>query len=228
MIKTARKIHRFLAWVVGLQVVLWFLSGLTMSVLDIHQVRGKQVLKKERKTLSPLSEFSLPPQKLTLPQNITKVEYLFLPGPTYRITYGENNTHLYHAQTGEKLSPLKLSHVKSLVSTRLQPTVQIQNFKLLHTPEHSFWDKTQYRGPYPVWRLKLNDSLRTYLFISPQSGKILSVRNRLWRLFDFVWMFHILDFDTRSNFNHPLLVFLASLSLFFALSGVILLVRKKK
>lgn len=26
-----------------------------------------------------------------------------------------------------------------------------------------------------------------------------------WRVFDFLWMLHIIDFDSRDDFNHPLL-----------------------
>ena len=48
-------------------------------------------------------------------------------------------------------------------------------------------------------------------------------RNDWWRLFDVVWMLHIMDYDTRDDFNHPLLIVSAATALLFALSGVVLL-----
>ena len=37
----------------------------------------------------------------------------------------------------------------------------------------------------------------------------------------FLWMLHIMDFDTRDDFNHPLLQIAAALGLIIALSGVV-------
>jgi len=37
-------------------------------------------------------------------------------------------------------------------------------------------------------------------------------------------MLHIMDYDTRDDFNHPLLVIAAASALLFALSGAVLLV----
>ena len=41
-------------------------------------------------------------------------------------------------------------------------------------------------------------------------------------MFDFFWMLHIMDFDEREDFNHPLLQIAAALGLIIALSGVVL------
>ncbi len=46
-------------------------------------------------------------------------------------------------------------------------------------------------------------------------------RTTRWRVFDFFWMLHVLDFESRDDFNHPLLQVAALLGLLIALSGVI-------
>jgi hypothetical protein len=60
----------------------------------------------------------------------------------------------------------------------------------------------------------------------------LSQRHELWRVFDFVWMLHIMDYEERENVNNTLLRTFTWGALLMALSGVWLLFysfhRKKK
>ena len=37
------------------------------------------------------------------------------------------------------------------------------------------------------------------------TGELVTRRHELWRVFDFVWMLHIMDYDTREDVNNPLL-----------------------
>ena len=76
----------------------------------------------------------------------------------------------------------------------------------------------------PLWRIDTGDDLETRIYVSPQSGEVVARRNRLWRIFDFVWMLHIMDYEQRSDFNHPLLVGFAFTTLLFVLSGLWMLV----
>ena len=77
----------------------------------------------------------------------------------------------------------------------------------------------------PIWRVDFDDLGNTTLYFDPATGKMGKVRSDLWRLFDFVWMLHIMDYDTRDNINNPLLVSFAAAALLFTLSGLILLWR---
>ena len=49
---------------------------------------------------------------------------------------------------------------------------------------------------------------------------MLARRTTRWRVFDFLWMLHIMDYDEREDFNHPLLVSASLIALLAALSGV--------
>jgi hypothetical protein len=59
--------------------------------------------------------------------------------------------------------------------------------------------------------------------LSPHTGELLAKRHDLWRWFDFLWMFHIMDYEERSDVNNTLLRITASVGLVFALSGLWLL-----
>ena len=77
--------------------------------------------------------------------------------------------------------------------------------------------------PVPMWAVHFADRGDTTLYFSPDSGELLARRHSLWRWFDFLWMFHIMDYDTRSDVNNTLLRVAAASGLLFALSGVWLL-----
>ena len=57
--------------------------------------------------------------------------------------------------------------------------------------------------------------------MDPWTGELLARRTARWRLFDFLWMLHIMDYDAREDFNHPLLQAAAILGFLVALSGVV-------
>jgi hypothetical protein len=52
---------------------------------------------------------------------------------------------------------------------------------------------------------------------------MVSRRHELWRIFDFVWMLHIMDYDERENVNNLLLRGMTLLALTTSLSGAWLL-----
>ncbi|MFA5937735.1 MAG: hypothetical protein WC809_00140 [Sinimarinibacterium sp.] len=63
----------------------------------------------------------------------------------------------------------------------------------------------------------------TTLYIAPATGQIVARRNDLWRIFDFVWMLLIMDYDECENFNHPPLIATATTALLFVLTGLCML-----
>jgi len=75
-----------------------------------------------------------------------------------------------------------------------------------------------------IWRVPFQDGDATTLYVSAQDGRILERRNDSWRVFDFVWMLHIMDYTGRQDFNNPLVIMAASGGLWIALSGFWLLV----
>jgi uncharacterized iron-regulated membrane protein len=72
--------------------------------------------------------------------------------------------------------------------------------------------------------VSFDDRLKTRLYISPETGEIESRRNKIWRLYDFFWMLHIMDYDERENFNNPLLKIAAVTGTLFAVTGFYLVI----
>lgn len=83
----------------------------------------------------------------------------------------------------------------------------------------------EYRGkPMPAWRVTFDDSRHTNVYVDAMTGEVTSVRNDTWRRFDFFWMLHIMDYEAREDFHHPLLTIAAVLGMLTALTGLCLAV----
>jgi ferredoxin len=63
----------------------------------------------------------------------------------------------------------------------------------------------------------------TSLYISAADGQVLERRNNHWRVSDFFWMLHIMDYAGRSNFNNALVITVALIAIWLGLSGLMLL-----
>ncbi|MDH4260266.1 MAG: PepSY domain-containing protein, partial [Gammaproteobacteria bacterium] len=68
-----------------------------------------------------------------------------------------------------------------------------------------------------------NDPRKTTIYVSSTTGQVIARRNDIWRLYDFFWMLHIMDYRERVNFNHALLIGASALALGLAASGFWLL-----
>jgi hypothetical protein len=72
----------------------------------------------------------------------------------------------------------------------------------------------------PVWRVELDDRWHSRVYVDAVTGQIAAVRNDLWRVYDFFWMLHIMDYKGREDFNNNLLRSAAGVGWFIGLSGI--------
>ena len=53
----------------------------------------------------------------------------------------------------------------------------------------------------PFGRCNFDDKPKTRLYLDADTAELRAVRTKLWRVYDFMWMLHIMDYKTRDNFN---------------------------
>src|SRR3546814_3171030 len=56
------------------------------------------------------------------------------------------------------------------------------------------------------WSSDVCSSDLTRVYIAQNSGRIVAVRNGTWRLYDFFWGLHIMDWKNHEDFNTPWLI----------------------
>lgn len=214
----ARRAHKWIALMVGVQALLWMLSGLYMTAISIDIIHGDHLAHAKAKPLSA-SELPIDPGALTAqyPHLTTFRLKRFMDHEVYEL-HQPGGVTLIDARSGTRLSPLDETMVRKLALSLYQGTAPIQAAELVKEAPQEVATR-----PVPMWRVEFADNNETTLYLSPQTGELLAKRHDLWRWFDFLWMFHIMDYEERTDVNNTLLRIAASAGLMFALSGIWLL-----
>ena len=215
-----RKLHKWVGLIIALQFVVWMGSGLTMSLLDHNAVEGHhhQASQKHKPAAWP-ARMLAPAQVLAATRRpVQMIEATWLRDrPVYRLTH-KATTWLADARDGRPV----------LIDATIASTIAAADYVGEGRPGAPEWLKTATlevrTHPGPIWRVPFDDGDATTLYVSGQDGSILERRNNNWRLFDIVWMLHIMDYTGRQDFNNPLVITAAAGGLWIALSGVWLLI----
>ena len=80
----------------------------------------------------------------------------------------------------------------------------------------------------PMWRVDFDDAENTSAYFAADTGQFLVARSDGWRLWDFFWMLHNMDYLNRASFNHPLIIAVAFGVLFLSGTGFYLLFKSFK
>jgi hypothetical protein len=137
--------------------------------------------------------------------------------PTYIVT-GARGTLLLDAHTGARLAPPDAAMVRRLADHWYTGEARLERLTLVH----ELPIEARGREP-PLWRADFGGWNKPTLYFSPATGELLTRRHELWRVFDFLWMLHIMDFNERDDVNNWLLRGLSLATVLTALTGAWLL-----
>lgn len=229
MMKFMRKAHNYLGLILFVQIGLWFLSGLVMAWLPIDEVRGNHLKNSiatswHKAAISPsdiLSEHGRS-ASLSLTYRVDTSQPSLDAIPVYFVVDGDN-TYRYSALTGEALQTMQESAIRKAAKGQYAGTADIGEMQLLSVLPQEVQNLSA-----PLWQVSFNDDLNSRFYIDPNTGSVLRVRTDTWRLFDFMWMLHIMDYKDRSNFNTPWLIAFSGCAFLFTLTGVALLYKRFK
>jgi uncharacterized iron-regulated membrane protein len=229
--KFLRKVHRWLGLLMALQIIAWMASGLWFSIFPIEEIRGEHLTRPEEPlALSSMAAFK-PPAAVQQALDdhfghsweLSSAALIRLDGAVYWRVSGvhleQPFNRLVQTDGGQVLPILTAAAAESRAQSRLVAPMQPQSVEWMETVEQG----SEIRGrDMPLWKVSFAGPESLNLYLDPWTGEILARRTDRWRIFDFFWMLHIMDFDAREDFNHPLLQISAALGLFIALSGVAL------
>lgn len=233
------RVHKWAGLVLGIQIILWFASGLFMSFFHIDKVHGDHLaegrtwpLRMEQ--MAPLSEVHdlyvenqknihcKPMQRNACIINpVHNVKLLSAIGtPVWEFDNGESKVH-YAGTPASVWAGLSEDKIRGAARSYYKGDAEITKAILFTeiVPK-------DFRKDIPIWQITFDDKSRTRLYISPADGELINVRTRLWRTFDFMWMLHIMDYKERDNINLWWLKLAAFAALLFGLSGVTLVTHR--
>jgi hypothetical protein len=123
------------------------------------------------------------------------------------------------ALTGKPLELLSQAAIEHLATRYYAGSARIERTTLLQQLP------TEARGRQaPLWRVDFDDRLATSFYLSPQTGSLITRRHRFWRIYDALWMLHIMDYGAeRDDPHNQLLRGSAAVAIALTLSGLLLL-----
>ena len=214
----ARRAHKWIGLVVGVQALLWMISGVYMTVVSLDIIHGDHLAHMQEAPLDKNAQRIDPAELAGRFPGISSYRLKRLHGKeVFEIRQGDKSL-LLDAATGVRISPLDKAAVRALAISIYQGDAGVRSVEwIIRAPQEVA------TRPVPMWAVHFADRGDTTLYFSPDTGALLARRHSLWRWFDFLWMFHIMDYQERSDVNNNLLRVSAAIGLCLALGGVWLL-----
>lgn len=230
-----RKSHRWLAIVLAIQFLAWTIGGFYFSLFPIQEIRGSHLVEPTSPLLGELDN-ALPAAELghTLISNKTflGINSMLLHKRNDELVYSvhgetgkDTETRIFNAFTGREVKPLNEEDAVKIALKSFKGDATVASVTWIeHAGPHS-----EYRGrPLPAWKISLNHESGMAIYVAAYEGKIAAHRSDKWRVFDFLWMLHTMDYFERDNFNTPWLNIIALLAIIMSLSGILLWYTSKR
>lgn len=206
-----RNIHKYLSFLISIQLLLWTVSGIYFAFNKIENVRGEQYREE--------SNFNVDFSKLNFEidgaQNIRVTdrmdqEILVVDGIYGReyLDFDGKDVEQLNAEEAKTLSAKHTSLIPESVELVTENTVG-----------------SEFRGrALPIYRVKsvndVGEGINVYLNV--YTGEVEAVRSNQWRIWDLMWGFHIMDWETRDDIDNLLLKIFSILALISSITGVLL------
>ena len=222
----ARKTHKWLGLFIGAQVVIWSLSGLYMTAVHIDIIHGDHLVREAPERSADVSRLR-DPIAVAAESGAESVRLAWVRNQPAYVVKGEAGEKVVDARSGKPVPPPTTAEVRAIARATYTGGQPIASAALIT----DIPGEIRGRKP-PLWRVEFDQWNKPTWYFSPATGELVSRRHELWRIFDFVWMLHIMDYDERENVNNPLLRIFTWGALLMACSGIWLLFysfhRKKK
>ncbi len=225
-----RKSHRYLGLIIGIQFLAWTVSGLYFSWSDLDEVHGD--FHRKPTPLLSLNERLVSPDSVwrqVKGDSLVGIQLIELFGrPVYQVVYlhqsqghAMKHVQLADARTGQLRKPLSQAEAVTLAQSRFTGEASVASVEYVtETNAHH-----EYREqPLPAYAITFDHPSRTTVYVATELGTVQKFRNRPWRIFDFLWMGHTMDYQGRDNFNNWLLRIFSLFGLLAVLSGFTLYV----
>jgi hypothetical protein len=187
----------------GLQFLIWSISGAYMVIFDIDYIHGDSLVVNHQTKLDA-DTITYPFSKLRQQYpNAESIEVeVFIDQAVYRFKQG-NNKYLVDAQTGQQLSPL--NEVSAIRAAQHYYSGKGGVAKVEIIQENPPFELS--RRALPAWRVNFDDFGNPSIYVSAQTGKLVSKRHEFWRIFDLMFSLHVMDYEDEDPSNQLLFWF---------------------
>ena len=214
-----RKIHKWVGLVIGLQFLIWAISGAAMALLPMDEVAGGEMAEMAPHAL-PAGSTAWPNVQAQLAgQPISSISLRALAHEQALEVTTAQGTRLFDAKDGHPIvvGGARAGSIAAAAHPSHAPVAAVTSLKELSLPvrDHQL----------PIWRVDFRDEANSSYYVSGTTGEVLERRNDTWRWWDFFWMLHNMDYANRTSFNHPLIIMVGFAMTWLAVTGFWLLFR---
>ena len=209
-----RNTHKYLSFFISLQLLLWTVSGIYFAFNKIELVRGEQYRLTESFPIN-FDEVKFSRSDVQQVKAINRLEEIIF------VVSGNQGIE-YLDPFGTPINKLNKNEVFEIVSS----SSTLKPIDLEEITESS--KGSEFRGrDLPLYKVtSLNDKdKKINLYLNVFSGEITAVRSLQWRIWDLMWGFHIMDWQTRDKINNIFLQIFSILALVSSISGIMLFFR---
>ena len=209
-----RNTHKYLSFFISVQLFLWTVSGIYFAFNKIELVRGEQY------RLTESFPINFDEVKFSR-SDVVQVKAINRLGEIIFVVSGSKGTE-YLDSFGTPVNKLNKSEIFEIVSS----SSTLKPIDLEEITESS--KGSEFRGRnLPLYKVtSLNDKdKKINLYLNVFSGEITAVRSLQWRIWDLMWGFHIMDWQTRDKINNIFLQIFSILALVSSISGIMLFFR---
>ena len=211
-----RQVHRYLGLFLGLQFLMWTVSGLYFSWTDLDKIHSDHLRSEAPKQTTFKGLIS--PTALTPKVKVRSVSIRDIDNKPY---YWINNNALYDARTGALKQSISQKEAMAVAKKHMRDDMVVKDVSMIdEVGKHSEFRFRKHFLPAYVINYTNPESIRSY--VSAKDGGFKLITHRDWRIFDFLWMTHVMGYGDRDQINNLPLQIFSVLGLITALSGFLL------
>jgi uncharacterized iron-regulated membrane protein len=218
LLKTSRKYHKWLMAFIGVQFIIWSVSGAYMVFFDIDYIHGDTLVNNEQDKIDP-QQITYPLQ--TLLQQYPQAQAItlgrYLDKVVYRLTLAEQKLTI-DAGSGAVMPPLDQAQAEQAAQFYYSGTGAVESAVLIR-------DNVPFElnpAVVPAWRVNFSDFGSPAIYVSAETGLLVGKRHNFWRLFDWMFRFHVMDYDDGADIDNSLLFWFTLLGILAAVLGMVL------
>jgi len=222
--KQVRKWHRYLGFILGIQFLFWTIGGLYFSWTSIESIRGEDIKNEKPSLIIPTGSRSLSTltdslQAVTEDIVIDQIQLIDILGEAHyqvHIRKPDAKVLLFNAYSLALRKEINEKDAIQLAQNSLKKPSKLLKTEYLTTTHghHEYREK-----PLPAYAITFDKPNNTTVYVSKDLGTVQTFRNDKWRIFDFLWMIHTMDYQERDDFNNWVLRIFSIFGLVTLLSG---------
>ena len=243
-------VHKWLSVLVGIQLLIWLVTGLYFNLMDAEKASGNELRGAKPSHLVPEESAGrdaiflqmIPVKELALGERashptepLKKIELVWvLEHPYYHVishqgphAFQPRSSLLFDAVSGDRaaLTPAQISQIAHISYIGDSP---LSRPELMQPPFSDFAAQLN-----PMWKVSANDKNNTVIYLDSVTGQVIKhvnddtrLKALMFKLHFMDYGLHFMDYDSTGGFNHGLIITFAISALMLSVSGVMLLLQR--